>query len=191
MYKKIKIGSAIIWSILTFISHFMYDWFPNNIVASFFPINESIWEHMKLFVTPAIIVFALEMVYMKKKRVCIQNNYLALLIEIMSSIGFFLAIFLPYYYRFQHNFLVTIIMMFISIGVGKYLGYIVASEKNELIVNILAIPIILMVVVLNIVFTFDPPNSALFIDSTKNSNYVAIFSMQRKILLREYWLLFQ
>lgn len=170
MYKKIKIYGAIIWIILTFISHFMYDWFPNNIVASFFPINESVWEHMKLFVTSGIITFLFEMIYMKIKRVCIQNNYLSLLIEIMSSIGVFLTIFLPYYYRFQHNLFVTLIMMAIAIAVAKYLGYIVTSEKNELIPNILAIPIILIIVILNIIFTFDPPSNALFIDSTKNSN---------------------
>lgn len=166
MYKKIKTYGAITWIILTFVSHFMYDLFPNNIIASFFPINESVWEHMKLFVTPAIIVFILEMIYMKKNRITIQNNYLSLLIEIMSSAGLFLTIFLPFYYRFKHNLLITLIMMFISIIVAKYLGYIVTSEKNELILNIITIPLILIIIIINIVFTFNPPNSALFIDST-------------------------
>ena len=163
MYKKIKIIGAIIWIILTFISHFMYELFPNNLVASFFPINESIWEHMKLFVTPAIITFIWEMIYMKIKHICIQNNYLSLLIEIMSSTGSFLTIFLPYYYRFEHNFAITLIMMFISIIIAKYLSYIVVSEKNELILNIFAIPIILFIVIINIVFTFFPLNNGLFI----------------------------
>ena len=159
--------SAFLWICLTFISHFMYDFFPNNIIASFFPINESIWEHMKLFVTPAIITFAFEMIYMKIKKICIQNNYLSLLIEIMSSTGLFLTIFLPYYYRFPHNLFITLIMMFISIIIAKYLGFIVVSEKNELIPNIIAIPIILIIVIMNIIFTFNPPNNGLFIDSTK------------------------
>jgi len=179
MYKKIKFISAIIWSILTFISHFMYDWFPNNVIASFFPINESVWEHMKLFVTPAIITFTFEMIYMKIKRICIQNNYLSLLIEIMSSTGAFLTIFLPYYYNFKHNLFITLIMMFIAIGISKYLGYIVVSEKNELIPNIVSIPIILIIVIVNIIFTFNPLNNGLFIDLTKNSNNIAIFSIQR------------
>ena len=181
MYKKIKIGSCIIWCVLTFVSHFMYTFFPNNLVASFFPINESIWEHMKLFVTPAIITFALEMVYMKVKRICIQNNYLSLLVEIMSSIGFFLVIFLPYYYRFQHNLFVTIIMMFIAIGIAKYMGFIIVSEKNELIPNIISVPIILIIVVINIIFTFYPLSNGLFIDPTKNSNQFAIFLSEKDL----------
>ena len=167
MYKRVKITGAIIWFLLTFISHFMYNWFPNNFVASFFPINESVWEHMKLFVTPAIITFIFEMIYMKIKKECIQNNYLSLLLEIMSSIGIFLTIFLPYYYRFPHNLFITLIMMFISIGISKYLGYLIVSEKNELIFNIISIPIILGIVIINIIFTFSPLNNALFIDTTK------------------------
>lgn len=175
MYKRIKIGSAIIWAVLTFISHFMYDIFPNNLVGSFFPINESVWEHMKLFVTPAIITFVLEMIYMKRKRVCIQNNYLALLIEILSSIGVFLTIFLPYFFKFKHNLVITLIMMLFAIGIAKYFGYVIVSEKNELIANIMSIPIILIIVIMNIVFTFFPLKNPLFIDPTKNSNFIAIF----------------
>ena len=169
MYKKIKLVGAIIWIILTFISHFIYEIFPNNLIASFFPINESIWEHMKLFVTPGIIVFILEYIYMKKKRICIQNNYLALLVELMSSIGIFLTIFLPYYFKFEHNLIITVLMMSFAILISKYLGYLIMNEKNDLILNIIAIPIITIILILNIIFTFSPPNNLLFIDPTKNS----------------------
>lgn len=173
MYKKVKIIGAVIWIILTSVFHFMYDWFPNAIVASFFPINESVWEHMKLFVTPAIITFIFETIYMKIKRICIQNNYLSLLIEIMSSIGVFLTIFLPYYYKYNHNIIITLLMMIFAIIIAKYLGYIIVSEKNELILNIIAIPIILGILIINIILTFYPLNNPLFIDTTKNSNNVA------------------
>lgn len=169
MYKKIKIIEAIIWIFLTFISHFMYELFPNNLIASFFPINESIWEHMKLFVTPGIIIFIFEYIYMKKARICIQNNYLALLIELTSSIGVFLTIFLPYYFKFEHSLIITILIMSFAIIVSKYLGYLIMNEKNDLILNIIAIPIITILPIINIIFTFSPPNNLLFIDTTKNS----------------------
>ena len=32
--------------------HFLYDWFPNPIVAVFSGVNESTWEHMKLLFWP-------------------------------------------------------------------------------------------------------------------------------------------
>ena len=70
MYKKIKITSAIIVILLTFPFHFMYQFKPNFLTAIFFPINESIWEHLKLFITPALIAFIVEMLIMKKERIC-------------------------------------------------------------------------------------------------------------------------
>ena len=65
MYKKVKIISAIITVSLTFIFHFLYDLVPNVFTASFSLINESIAEHLKLFVTPALIAFIVEMLIMK------------------------------------------------------------------------------------------------------------------------------
>ena len=87
----------------------------------------------------------------------------------MSSIGIFLTIFLPYFFKFEHNLIITVLMMSFAILIAKYLGYLVVSEKNDLILNIIAIPIITIILILNIVFTFSPPNNLLFIDPTKNS----------------------
>lgn len=37
-------------------AHFLYDWTENNHIVGFFtPINESIWEHMKLLFFPMLI----------------------------------------------------------------------------------------------------------------------------------------
>lgn len=168
MKKRIKIISAIITIALTFPFHSLYKIFPNVITASFFPINESIWEHLKLFITPAIFAFLVEMIIMKKKRICIQNNYVALLIEIISSIGLFMLIFSPVYFLIGENIIFTILLMISSIIGSKYLGYILINEKNELALNILSIPLLIVIVILNIVFTFKPLNNPLFIDPITN-----------------------
>lgn len=164
MYKKIKIISAIITIILTFPFHFIYDLLPNVFTALFFPINESIAEHLKLFVTPALIAFVVEMFIMKYKKVCIQNNYLALLVEILSSIGLFMLIFSPVYFLIGENLIFNIILMIISIIFSKYLGYLLIKEKNELILNLISIPILLIIVLMQIIFTFNPPSNSLYID---------------------------
>ena len=44
--KKIKIINVVFLFLLSFLWHFMYDLFPNNIFALVFPVNESVWEHM-------------------------------------------------------------------------------------------------------------------------------------------------
>ena len=46
--KKIKIIGFFIMMCLSFLSHFMYEWCDNFLFSIFFPVNESIWEHMKL-----------------------------------------------------------------------------------------------------------------------------------------------
>ena len=130
MYKKIKIISTIIVILLTFPFHFMYQIKPNFLTAIFFPINESIWEHLKLFITPALIAFIVEMLIIKKERICMQNNYLALLTEIAISIGAFLTIFLPFYFKMGENIFFTIIVMITAIIFSKYIGYLLVKEKN-------------------------------------------------------------
>ena len=56
--KKIKIINVIGVFALSFLFHFMYEWWPNVVTSIFFPVNESIWEHMKIFVS-AILVWGL------------------------------------------------------------------------------------------------------------------------------------
>ena len=51
MKLHLKTIMIIVCIILAFPTHFVYDIFPNKLTAIFFPINESIWEHMKILVT--------------------------------------------------------------------------------------------------------------------------------------------
>ena len=56
--KKIKIINVIGTFLLCFLIHEAYSIFPNTLFSIFFPVNESIWEHMKMLFT-AILVFGL------------------------------------------------------------------------------------------------------------------------------------
>ena len=59
-FKKNIIAFFII-SIAGVISHFIYEWTGDNVLAGlFFPVNESIWEHLKLIFYPALIYFTAE-----------------------------------------------------------------------------------------------------------------------------------
>ena len=46
--KNLKILGVILAFFLSFIFHSVYDLFPNFITSIFFPVNESIFEHMKI-----------------------------------------------------------------------------------------------------------------------------------------------
>jgi hypothetical protein len=54
--KREWIASCIAAVILGTVLHFLYGWWPNAVTALFSPINESIWEHVKLVVWPYLLL---------------------------------------------------------------------------------------------------------------------------------------
>ena len=52
--------------ILSFVFHFVYDLIPNFVTSIFFPVNESIWEHMKLLYT-SILVYGIIDYFLARK----------------------------------------------------------------------------------------------------------------------------
>ena len=46
--KKLKIIGIVLAFLLAFPLHFLYDTFPSFITSIITPVNESIWEHMKI-----------------------------------------------------------------------------------------------------------------------------------------------
>lgn len=57
------------------LAHFLYDWTGNNyIVGPFTPINESIWEHMKLLFFPMLIYSLIMILKFHEKYSCITST---------------------------------------------------------------------------------------------------------------------
>lgn len=66
-YKKIT-GLGILWTlVLGTLSHFFYQWSHENILIGLFsPVNESVWEHLKLLFFPALTYMFIEQKAMGK-----------------------------------------------------------------------------------------------------------------------------
>ena len=64
--KKIKIISIFGIFALNFISHFLYEWMPNTLFSIFFPVNESIIEHMKIIFTSYLLYGLIDYFLIKK-----------------------------------------------------------------------------------------------------------------------------
>lgn len=64
MNKKLyryTLSGILFTSILGTLSHFLYGWSGNNpYVGLFTPVNESVWEHMKLLFFPMLLYFLFE-----------------------------------------------------------------------------------------------------------------------------------
>ena len=84
---------------MSFLTHFIYNIFPNPLFAIFFPVNESIWEHMKLLSTTILLYGIIEYFLLKHYNIKVNNFLLSLFITSVISIPIYLIIFLPFYYN--------------------------------------------------------------------------------------------
>lgn len=169
MNKKIlKIIGVIIAFILCFPFHFLYDKFPCFLTSIFAPVNESIWEHMKLLFGSIIvsgIIQKLIIIYRKGKvnNICFSNFIGALL-----SIPIFLILFLPIYFIIGENFILTISIMLLTIILSEIISYKIMNQKDFNMENKTIIFVIIIYSIFTLL-TYFPLKNVLFIDPTNNT----------------------
>ena len=174
-----EIISTIFLMVLGTLLHFTYKWSGNNaIVGIFSPINESIWEHLKLMFFPMLITIIIGYLYKGKD---IDNYLSSKVIGTVVMISFTIVFYYTYsgilgtnftivfYYTYSGilgtNYTgVDVSIFFIAVALGQYVSYKLMKTKfhgNKIIATIILLALLLCFVV----FTFFPPNIALFKDS--------------------------
>lgn len=74
--KKYIIAGIIFVLITGTLAHFFYEWTGNNfIIGLFVPVNESVWEHMKLLFFPMLIYSFAVVLKLKKDNPCIISAF--------------------------------------------------------------------------------------------------------------------
>lgn len=167
--KKIKIISIFGTFILTFLTHFLYDWFPNSLFSIFFPVNESIWEHMKMLLTTILLYELIEFTILKIKNIKVNNFLFAAFISSIISIPIYLIIFLPIFYKMGEHMFINISIMFLDILIVQIINYKLLLSK-ELNLNIISIILIIITYIIMGILTYYPPETDLFFD-TKEEKY--------------------
>lgn len=164
--KKLKIIGTIIAFFLCFPFHYIYDIFPNLFTSIFFPVNESIWEHMKILFTSIMVSSVIQKLIMYFKKEDMTNICFSNFIAAISSIPIFLIIFLPIYYTFGENFPVTIFIMLISIIISQLIAYKILIKEDFKMENKTILLVILVYIIFTIL-TYKPLNIDIFVDSTQ------------------------
>ena len=142
--KKVIFNSIFIF-LLSVLIHSLYDYLPNIITLIFAPINESIFEHLKMIFTSYVLLLVLKRLFLKKHQ---NNDITATFIGSIFNIVIFLIIYLPIYYIFGENIVVTLIIYFITIIISNILiYYIEKKEHNNKVNNLMIIPIIVMYII--------------------------------------------
>ncbi len=167
--KVLKIISIFGCFLLAFLTHFLYDWIPNILFSIFFPVNESIWEHMKMLFTTILLYEFIEYIILKIKNIKVNNFLFAGFTSAILSIPIYLIIFLPIFYKVGENMFITLTIMFITIIIVQIINYKLMNYK-ELHLDILALICIIITYIGMGILTFYPPEADLFFD-TKNEKY--------------------
>ena len=146
-------------------AHFLYDWTGNNHIVGFFtPINESIWEHMKLLFFPMLAYSLIMVLKFHRKNSCITS---ALFFGILVG-----ALLIPlFYYAYtsilgKNIFILDISIFILSIVIAFWLSYkLTLSCRLESFTSLLCILMCILFVCF-LVFTYHPPNTTIFQDPT-------------------------
>lgn len=150
------------------LTHFLYDLSGQNVIVGlFFPVNESVWEHLKLVLFPVVLWWVLYYVvngskYKINKNIWFTSSLISLLVTM---------ILIPMmHYFFTRAFgvesvVVEIIILFISISLGELLAFHYYNYGKG--INYVIIILVKIVIIgIFMYFTFNPPDLPIFIDST-------------------------
>lgn len=166
--KKLKFITFFITFGLTFLCHFMYEWFPNTLTSIFFPVNESIWEHMKMLFTAILLGGLIEIIIIKNKNLKFNNVLFSQFLKAIISIPIFLIIYIPLYYIFGENMIISITIMIITLIIMEFISCYFLHANEIKFQNIISIILIILSYIIFSLLTYYPPKTELFYDKTKN-----------------------
>ena len=153
---------TIIEFLIGSVLHFVYDIFPYSVVALIAPVNESIFEHLKLVLYPMLLIDIILLLRNKK-----TYSLTSMLVGIITGI---LSVVLIYY--FYHNglviesLIVDIVLLFVGILLGNVMMIIVDKHHWNMDWRINLIILVALIVLFS-VWTFYPPDLPIFIDNSK------------------------
>lgn len=161
--------------ILGFLSHFLYDWTGNNyIIGLFTPVNESIWEHMKLVFFP-MLIYSLFMIFIfREKYPCITSS---LFLGNVTGTLLIPVFYYAYTYILGKDFFIFDIAIFIvCVLIAFWLSYKYALSCKFQTYTFVLIALVCILLVCFVVFTYRPPAIKLFEDPTKSLSVNRDFS---------------
>ncbi len=160
-----EITGIIFITIVGSLFHFLFEWlFSWPPVGAIVPVNESVWEHLKLPYWPLIIFTLIEYQYIKDEA---NNIIIGKAASALISIGTILITFYTYTAILGTEILIIDILSFyIGVIIGQLIGYrIISLDKLPKWINNVSWLVIIGLGLLLIIFTYLPPHLSIFQDS--------------------------
>lgn len=150
---------AVFTMLLGTVGHFFYEWSGENpVIGIFFPVNESVWEHMKLTLFPTALYFGASSLKIR------GGNYaLSAFIALAVSAALIPLLFYSYTGIVGRSLLpVDIAIFVIAILAGYAFAYFAYNARKLPFLNAIAVIGIVAIAVCFFTFTLCPPDSILF-----------------------------
>lgn len=171
MNKKLiinTVGTLFIF-LIGFLLHNLYEWFPNFLTAIVAPVNESIFEHVKMIFTSYVIWIIIKLLIYRKHNLIENSFFFKEFFTTVLGILLFLAIFLPIYSKFGENLMITLTIYFITITISQIFNYFFKIKKESKTLNIIGIISTIITYVVFAYLTYNPLINNFFLDPTNNS----------------------
>lgn len=153
-----------------FLFHSIYEFFPNFITASLFPVNESLYEHLKLIYVSSILIGIIIYIILLIKKIHINNYFLGLLTSTILNIGLYFLTFIPLYNRFGESLLLAMGLFLIILIITQYIFYKIITKEEKETFNFISMIIIPFLWVILVYLTLNPLHNDFFFD-TKEEKY--------------------
>ena len=149
--------------------HFVYEWSGNALIVGIFaPINESVWEHLKLTFWPMLIWWIAGYFILGKNNKISANQWFTscVVAELVCPL-----VILCFYYTYTgalgiESLILDIFSLFLGVAVAQCLAlHVYKYAKFSEYCLYISITILILLAIAFTVFTFAPPYIPLFKDS--------------------------
>lgn len=157
---KLEIFNTIFIMIVGTFLHFTYEFSNyNNLIGIFSPVNESVWEHLKLLFFPTILTIFIGYILIKDN----YPNYLyAKTKGLFIALSFIIIFFYTYTGILGKSILgVDIASFFIAVLILE-IYTLKKTLSNAKYFNFRAIAFLTILLIAFLIFTFNPPKIGLF-----------------------------
>lgn len=159
-----RLGKVLLLFASSFLFHFLYQWFPCPFTLFFAPVNESIWEHMKLISSAILLVGILEYAFSIFRRITISNFFLSLCLSSYFGISFYLLCYLLFPSLYHSMPYIFLLLLLTVIGIERFSSWIRTWKPVRYTDQIGMIGLCLLLITFGYL-TYHPLHNALFFDT--------------------------
>ncbi len=166
LFKRLEIaGGAVVYALASFL-HFFYDFTDGSILGTLFgAVNESVWEHLKIFAIAYLIWAVVELLWAKPPMRTFVTAKAVGLYSLCVSIALFFYIYT--FFTGKPILAVDLISALIFSFGAHYISYkLTQSEGNKGQFFYTSVMLLFLALIMILCFTYYPPMCPLFRDYT-------------------------